>query len=74
MEQLLICECGHPSHQLIFSTLGEEIVISMHLSQLPFRKRLVHAIKYLFGKDEAYGGFEEILTTKEKLTSVIERL
>lgn len=80
-EILLICECNHSEHQMIFKTLGsdkdeglDEVYISIHLSKKKFFKRLWIGIRYIFGYQSRYGMFDEIITTKEKLKQIVNEL
>ena len=43
----------------------EEVYVSIHLAPLPWYKRIVNAIKYIFGHRSPYGDFEEIIITHE---------
>jgi hypothetical protein len=46
---------------LVVSADDEDFFLEVHLSPLPFRKRLGNALRYLFGKRCKYGDFEEIM-------------
>jgi hypothetical protein len=54
--------------------LEEEVFIDIHLSPLPFWKRVKFAIKYVFGYQSRYGAFQEIITTTDKLRNVVDQL
>ncbi len=46
---------------LVVSADDEDFFLEVHLSPLPFRKRLGNALRYLFGKRCKYGDFEEVV-------------
>ena len=60
---LLICECTSKEHQVIFSHIVgyNTVYVSVHLSKLPFFKRVVAGLKYIFGHKCKYGNFEETI-------------
>jgi len=45
----------------VVSADDEDFFLEVHLSPLPFRKRLRNALRYLFGKRCKYGDFEEVV-------------
>jgi hypothetical protein len=45
----------------VVSADDEDFFLEVHLSPLPFRKRLGNALRYLFGKRCKYGDFEEVV-------------
>ena len=54
----------------VVSVDDEDFFIEVHLSPLPFRKRLGNALRYLFGKRCKYGDFEEILLSPSDAVSL----
>lgn len=66
-EELLLCQCGDPAHQLIMfyddDVEAPAVYVSVHLSPEPnFFKRLWRGIKYIFfNKRSIYGDFDEII-------------
>ena len=62
-EQLIICECHNPEHQMIFEYDNDLncVYVEYHLSPMPFFKRLLHGIKYIFGYRSKFGDFDEII-------------
>ena len=83
VEDILICQCGDPSHQLIFrydDTPQQECVyVSVHLSpERNFFKRLWNGIKYIFSNRRCiYGDFDEIILRPEdsyKIQNVLDFL
>lgn len=82
-EELLLCQCGDPAHQLIMfyddDVEAPAVYVSVHLSPEPnFFKRLWRGIKYIFfNKRSIYGDFDEIIlrpSDAEKLQRVVDLL
>lgn len=76
---LFVCRCGSIDHQFVVSYDVEEpldgfIYVSVHLSRLPFLKRLKHAIFYILGRTSVYGDFEEIILDKDQIKILINKL
>jgi hypothetical protein len=79
LQELIICACHNTEHQMIIGSVSgwDEIFVSFHLKKLPFLKRLVHGIKYIFGYKCRYGDFDEMLIRPEdagKLEKAVEWL
>lgn len=81
VNELFICQCANTEHQLIFSYFPDdnenEVYVSVHLSPDRFWKRLVNAVKYLFGYRSKYGDFDEFIFRNQdadKLQSVVNYL
>lgn len=80
--ETLICQCHSIEHQISFNwveyeDLEGEVYMEIHLSKLPFWKRLKHGIKYIFGYRCMYGCFDEVILKKgdvHKLEKVVEFL
>ena len=71
--KLLVCDCGDVSHQLIIqSTVDGNVIVSVHLTQFPFWKRLANGIRYIFGHRSKYGDFEEVILNKSHATALQE--
>ena len=68
-KEFFLCHCNSPEHQFILSYDSEEkeIYITPYLSSyLSFWKRIILAIKYIFGYRSKYGHWDcIILNTKE---------
>ena len=68
-KEFFLCHCNSPEHQFILSYDCEEkeIYITPYLSSyLSFWKRIILAIKYIFGYRSKYGHWDcIILNTKE---------
>lgn len=66
-EELLLCQCGDPAHQLIIyydnDPESPAVYVSVHLSpERNFFKRLWRGIKYIFFNQRSiYGDFDEII-------------
>ena len=66
-KELLLCQCGDPSHQLIIfydnDTENPNVYVSIHLvPETNFFKRLWRGLKYIFSnKRSIYGDFDEII-------------
>lgn len=82
-EELLLCQCGDPAHQLIMfyddDVEAPAVYVSVHLSPEPnFFKRLWRGIKYIFSnKRSIYGDFDEIIlrpSDAEKLQRAVDLL
>jgi hypothetical protein len=67
VEELLLCQCGDPSHQLIMfyddDPKNPAVYVSVHLvPEHNFFKRLWNGLKYIFSnKRSIYGDFDEII-------------
>lgn len=78
-DEILICACSSDEHQIILHKDEDckMVYCSIHLVNLPFFKRLVMAIKYIFGYKCMYGNFEEFILNKchiNKLENLINFL
>lgn len=82
-EELLLCQCGDPAHQLIMfyddDVEAPAVYVSVHLTPEPnFFKRLWRGIKYIFfNKRSIYGDFDEIIlrpSDAEKLQRAVDLL
>lgn len=82
-QELLICDCESVEHQIVIRSFKDdyeeqpEVFLEIHLAKLPLLKRLVYAIKYVFGYQSKYGAFSEFILNKnhiEPLNNVINHL
>lgn len=74
-DEWIICECSSLEHFMQISyepDFDEYVYVTIHLSELPFWKRLIFGIKYIFGYKSKYGNFEEIILGKKKLKKTID--
>lgn len=66
VNELFICSCGDVEHQLVMSYFNEddypEVYTAVHLNpERSFWKRLVAAVRYIFGHRCKYGDFDEFI-------------
>ena len=61
MKTLYTCMCDSLEHSFVVIADEEDLWISVHLSPLPFHRRLKHALLYLLGRRSRWGDFDEIL-------------
>lgn len=66
---LFVCDCGDVNHQFVvtldhYDNADPEVFVEVKLNPLPFWKRLVHGIKYIFGYKSRFGDFGEITLNK----------
>ncbi len=78
---ILLCDCESPEHLMLFYFEGIEsypmVYVSIHLKKLPWYKRVIHGIKYIFGHQSKYGAFDEFILNKDdkhKLEGIIKYL
>lgn len=79
-KELFICECNSIEHQIVMSYFKDEkeVYCSVHL--IPERnvfKRIIHAVKYVFGHRSVYGDFDEFIFNPkdaDRLQSVVDHL
>lgn len=68
-QQLYICECYSPEHQMIWNPSPDKteknIYIHVHLVKRSFWGRLKYGVKYIFGYQSQYGAFDEIILGHE---------
>lgn len=64
---LLTCECSSGEHIITFNYEQEwdEVYMNVHLAKRPFLQRVAYAIRYVFGRQCAYGAFDEVVLNKE---------
>lgn len=69
LQELVLCDCGNTEHQLIFRAFAGDddpwVYATIYLCKLPFWKRLVNGVKYIFGHRSKYGDFDEIILTPD---------
>jgi len=62
------CCCHSPEHLLHFHLDKEEpatFYVNVHLGPDSFLKRVINAVKYIFGYTSRYGDFDEFLLKQE---------
>lgn len=68
-EDIILCECKNPEHQIIviYSDEGDDKVsfpvcyLYYHLNKRPLWERIKYALKYIFGFQSRYGAFGEMI-------------
>lgn len=80
-KEMLLCDCESSEHVIVVFIDGIEtypmVYFHIHLKKLPWRQRLVHGIKYIFGYQSKYGAFDEFIFNKDdvhKLEKMAEYL
>ena len=67
----IVCNCHDINHVMVYETdiiNGEKFVyLSIHLNKIPFYKRIIYAIKYIFGHQSSLGAFDEIIISKDNI-------
>lgn len=73
-KKLFICSCCTTEHQFIVFKEPEDntVVFSIHLSSKPFLKRVVHALRYIFGYRCEYGDFDEVILNEKQIKELID--
>lgn len=82
---LIICECGSPEHQMIFLYEEDEFegityptcYVYVHLNKLSFWGRVKYAISYIMGRQSRYGAFDEFIFNPDdtkKLQKLVDYL
>lgn len=68
-QEIFICSCANVAHQMVMRWCEDanpkEVYCEIHLNKLPFFKRLIHGVKYIFGYTSAVGDFEEFIFKEE---------
>lgn len=71
LHKVIVCACHDVNHSMIYETDvidGEkQVYLSIHLNKIPFHKRIVYAIKYIFGHQSSFGAFDEIIINKNNI-------
>ena len=79
-KDLFICECNSIEHQIVMSYFVDEKEVYCNVHLKPERnvlKRIIHAVKYIFGHRSAYGDFDEFIFNPkdaDRLQSVVDHL
>jgi hypothetical protein len=71
---LYTCKCFSLEHILFVCADDEDLFIEVHLSTLPFWKRLGNAMRYVLGRRSPYGDFEEIILGPEDALDLGDKL
>lgn len=72
----LDCQCESLEHSIRFYYEPdlECVVLDTHLIRIPLCKRIVYAIKYVFGYQSKYGAFDETLLNVDNIEELKEFL
>ena len=79
-KELFICECNSIEYQIVMSYFEDEKEVYCNVHLKPERnvlKRIIHAVKYIFGHRSAYGDFDEFIFNPkdaDRLQSVVDHL
>lgn len=71
---ILTCECSSLEHIVVFTYWEDEkdVYLSVHLKRLPLLKRIVYAVKYIFGYQCKYGAFDEIILGSKNYDRIMQ--
>ena len=62
---VFLCECNSPEHSIVFqyweNEQWNEVYMSVHLRPTTLGRRIINAIKYIFGHRSKYGEFDEVI-------------
>ena len=74
LQELIVCDCADPEHQIIFRGDRSDgvswVFMTVHLCKLPFFKRLWHGLKYIFGYRCKYGDFDELVLSSKHIKAL----
>lgn len=79
IQELFICECGDPEHQLIMTADNDwgSVFCHVYLKPRGFFKRVWSALKYICGHRSIYGDFSEFIfdvDDADRLQLVVDHL
>ncbi len=65
--ELLICSCNSAEHQIVIHKDSEDklLYLHIHLTNRSFFKRLLTAMKYVFGYHCKFGHWEEVILSQD---------
>jgi hypothetical protein len=74
--KLFVCQCENLNHSFCISKddVDGSFLFELHLSEFPFYKRCILAVKYIFNFSSKYGHFEDVLLSKEQVSQLINQL
>lgn len=69
------CACSLPEHslRLDYDTNEEELYLYITKGELPFFKRLINGLRYIFGLEGRFY-YDEVVLPKNKATQMVEYL
>jgi len=67
--EIMDCACTTNEHVMIVTTFDDEpeVYLELHLSDVSFLKKLLYAVRYIFGYKCKYGCFEEVIFSRENI-------
>lgn len=73
-EQILTCACKNPNHiiRINYNSKLDEAYCDVHLNKLSFWKRLNSSFKYIIGKENKFGDFDEFIFDKQHADILID--
>jgi len=71
-KEILRCSCHSKEHEIEFAYDDEFFYAMIHLTPLPFWKRLINGIKYVFGHRCIYGDFDEMIFTDIEVKKLLD--
>jgi len=77
--QLFLCSCSSPEHQLFLSfddeyPWNDSVSITFHLASRPWYKRIWAATRYVFGYKCQFGHFDELLLEYDQVEEMRDSL
>lgn len=76
-KKVLFCTCNHVEHQIILikDKEDDEVYFTYHLSQKGnIFKRIITAVKYVFGFRSKFGDFGEVILDRKTQDELIDYL
>lgn len=72
--EFVTCACHQDEHVLHFHTFKDdkEIYISFYLEMQPWYKRVINAVKYVFGHRSRSGDFGEIMLDEQRIHQLVK--
>jgi hypothetical protein len=70
----LECSCSSPEHTIRFARDEDFLYMTFFLENGSWPRRLLTAIKYVFGHKSNYGHFDEVVLGREEINRLLETL
>lgn len=71
---LFVCRCYSIEHSFVVSADDDDLFIEVHLTSVPFWRRVWHAANYIVGRKSKWGDFEEILLSPDQALDLGDKL
>ena len=73
---IFICDCHSLEHifAMWYDPELNHVYIEPHLAKKPFWKRIIYAIKYVFGYQSRFGAFDEVIVNPDDVEKINECL